>query len=272
MSECLHIYIYRFACLSLILFACVSACVFALVYLPHFLLLPSQCAQCTGPLINQCQACKAPTFFLLLNTTTCAPAENCSVGTFANQESQECNVCGANCVRCVYSNRTSQCLECSGATYLPADGICHPITPCGLGQYLSSPATVNRDNICRDLTPCSNRTEFQIAAPTGTSDRQCTSATQCNTSQYEGTALTATSDRRCAACSLCDRANETLFAPCNSLNDAVCQPLPLCDPNPCANNGTCINNQGWSTSCVCTWPFSGVICNVDNRSCFPTNP
>ncbi len=45
---------------------------------------------------------------------------------------------------------------------------------------------------------CSPTTQFEVEAPTATTNRVCATATTCNSTQYETAALTATTDRVCA--------------------------------------------------------------------------
>lgn len=60
----------------------------------------------------------------------------------------------------------------------------------------------DNDGTCTEITVCTNA-EYELSAPTETSDRECVTFTDCQENQYEKVAPTASSDRECAALSEC---------------------------------------------------------------------
>jgi hypothetical protein len=76
--------------------------------------------------------------------------------------------------------------------------------------------------VCSALTVCDVHTQYENAAPTATTDRQCsTVAPACGPTEYEHAAPTATSDRVCAMLAVCS-ANQLEMVPATATSDREC--------------------------------------------------
>ena len=73
---------------------------------------------------------------------------------------------------------------------------CHLLTNCSAQQYELQAPTVSTDRVCRNITICSSA-QYETAAPTLTSDRSCASIVECTSEEYEDVAPTLTSNRVC---------------------------------------------------------------------------
>ena len=64
-------------------------------------------------------------------------------------------------------------------------------------QYQSAAPTLTSNRQCTAIRSCNTSSEYQVAAPTATSDRICATVRSCATSEYIGINATATSDVTC---------------------------------------------------------------------------
>ena len=116
------------------------------------------------------------------------------------------------------SNTTSSSSS-SNASYVPkrvckpADRTCGVVTICSVAEYQTQPLDryKQQNRACAPIKTCADGTEFEISAPTATSNRRCMNiATQCVADeQYEQAAPDATSNRRCAPLSVCNTPSKT---------------------------------------------------------------
>ena len=107
---------------------------------------------------------------------------------------------------------------CPTSSYAISGGLCLPLSTCG-GQgpnatFLqtaaqlseeacyddaeSTPCEYISDNTCNPILTCGGD-EYEIAAPTATSNRVCDKLRICQQYEYEATSPTATSDRYASA-------------------------------------------------------------------------
>ena len=83
------------------------------------------------------------------------------------------------------------------------------------------------DRVCAAVSKCA-KWQFEIRAPTPTSNRGCAAIATCTDAQFQTVAPTLTSDRRCGAASIC-APNSFEFRPLTSTSDRVCRPLTVCN-------------------------------------------
>src|SRR5690554_5399411 len=80
---------------------------------------------------------------------------------------------------------------------------------------------------CAPATEC-GATEYEVRAPSETSDRQCESLTLCSLEEFESLAPTSTSDRKCSPLTIC-KFNEAEISPPTPTSDRECEKLTSCD-------------------------------------------
>lgn len=80
---------------------------------------------------------------------------------------------------------------------------------------------------CAAATEC-EATEYEVRAPSETSDRQCESLTLCSLEEFESLAPTSTSDRKCSPLTIC-KFNEAEISPPTPTSDRECEKLTNCD-------------------------------------------
>ena len=103
---------------------------------------------------------------------------------------------------------------------------CRTFSSCSGTQYEILAPTATSDRVCTELTVCAS-TEYETKAPTAKSDRVCTPLTVCSGSQYETRPPTATSDRLCSALTVCTAAQFEETAP-TATSDRECRPVRQC--------------------------------------------
>eukprot|EP00050_Salpingoeca_kvevrii_P011277 m.14163 g.14163 ORF g.14163 m.14163 type:complete len:2985 (-) comp3348_c0_seq1:299-9253(-) len=209
----------------------------------------SSCQACSGPGSNQCLACDNP------STGTSLPVEQhtyllnglCVSDCHTTGEYYKVSTTG-RCMACTAcaagSRRTLACSEFQNAkcvscvqdlTYqpLPRQTTCLAVTTCTEGQELASAPTFTSDRVCRAcssgffqnqpgqteckrLTSCEANVEYQVTAPTLTSDRACLELRQCSAGQETDVPATLTTDRTCRLCSAGSFQDEPARASCKS--------------------------------------------------------
>ena len=139
---------------------------------------------------------------------------SCPAGKFSGTGSTSCAACGAGkysavgqatCTYCVAgkfrpsgSSHTLGCSNCASGEYASlgsSECTAHHVTTCGKGQQLSTVPSSAMDGAC---TACPGG-RFQPAD--ASSATSCTAVTPCQKSEYEIAVPTATSDRRCSSLS-----------------------------------------------------------------------
>ena len=88
------------------------------------------------------------------------------------------------------------CATCAAEHHLAA-GTCKANKQCSNEQHQIAAPTGSRDRECTNNAIC-GAGQYEHYPPTPTSDRQCATHSECLASQYEVAAPTATSDRECA--------------------------------------------------------------------------
>lgn len=205
-----------------------------------------------------CAACPAGQFADRQNAricrtlTTCRPGTYVAIGTESGQQDRVCQACpagsfsaGTNAPEC---QRFTECPAGQISTGLPsasADRSCATAAQaCTATQYQSDFDGVSR--YCRDLLPpCRSRIQYEIAAPTTTTNRLCERTTVCQSTagaaEVEVTAPTATADRVCQPlCSTC---------PAGSYETAACDE-GRSRPNTCAPCTPCGATSFVSVPCT----------------------
>ncbi|EGD78969.1 hypothetical protein PTSG_11806 [Salpingoeca rosetta] len=208
----------------------------------------------TNRVCEACTDCPGGTHYEMTPCTasadaTCAMCSTCSGDTYASAACSETDdtTCTA-CTQCVDGStfESSPCLAHDDRVCLPctvcnvteyieqtcsatSDTQCLPYTTCDLDQFESQEPTRFQDRVCTQHTMCTPDVQYEIVAPTATTDRQCDDLSTCTAQQYISTAHTATSDRVCSALRQCTSSEFELVAPTTTSN-RVCQRLTVCDP------------------------------------------
>ena len=115
------------------------------------------------------------------------------------------------------------CNECPTGSYTDQEGqsYCMNASYCSDSQYELAAPTVTSDRACAALSVCSD-SQYELAAPTVTSDRACAELSYCSDFQYELTEPTVTSDRVCGEQTHCSASQYELTAP-TVTSDRVCE-------------------------------------------------
>lgn len=175
----------------------------------------------------------------LLHSKSCKPL--CNPGYSAKNNSGVSCVSGKLTPQNLCSKNTCICPNGTPSSVCPKDKSEH-CSKCDKDFYL-------KNNKCVPLTKCGNN-EYQIRAPTLTSDRVCKNITVCNSKQYQSTAHTATSDRVCSAYPICSPGQ--YLDGQSSTKPGKCVPCPgktfnalkgAMNKNECLVKGTCKPNQ-----------------------------
>ena len=130
-----------------------------------------------------------------------------------------------------FSNRI--CGGCDGVTeYQDSNGIsseCKSVTQCTDIQWELAAPTSKTDRQCLPLSPCGPN-EYQVEAPVpGVSDYVCARLRACDATEYLASRQTATSDRVCNKLTICGD-HEWESAAAKSDADRICTPITPCKP------------------------------------------
>lgn len=155
------------------------------------------CAECQSAACDLCQSTKIKN-----QANQCI--DGCDAGQYADGN-QTCQLCDPLCASCELSSDTCfSCLNPAQGGFTPADPYDYTylaFTSC-VRNCTAIGATLYGDRLsglCAALRTCAS-TQFQMEAPTYTSNRICKDVTNCAAGQYPSVPSTATSDRICAAC------------------------------------------------------------------------
>ncbi|MEJ6777131.1 MAG: DUF1566 domain-containing protein, partial [Crocinitomicaceae bacterium] len=134
----------------------------------------------------------------------------------------------SDCPYGTYGDDGIYCNVCPTGSYSDQEGqsYCMNASYCSASQYELTAPTVTSDRACAALSVCS-ASQYELTAPTVTSDRECAELSYCSASQYELTAPTVTNDRECAELSYCSASQYELTAP-TVTNDRECAELSVC--------------------------------------------
>eukprot|EP00054_Salpingoeca_dolichothecata_P025910 m.183153 g.183153 ORF g.183153 m.183153 type:complete len:3304 (+) comp25500_c0_seq1:45-9956(+) len=222
-------------------------------------------SRCNGPLASNCLACEPNRGLFLLNGECVA---DCGAGFFRHATTQRCWQCSSSCpaghflakpcsrdadsqcqpwTKCVdgreyvlvpgsstADTQCATCLQCqpgSRRTLMCEGDATHDTQcePCVLG---SSFQDLGNQTVCKPVSQCAViGVEYEVRAPTLTSDRVCGSVQSCDFStQYESTPPTRSNNRVCLATSTCQPGvNYESKAPTLS-TDRQCVPVQQCSP------------------------------------------
>jgi HEAT repeat protein len=116
---------------------------------------------------------------------------------------------------CEQFTATAQCPRACAACPTASSPV---VVVCGAGQYRSFNGTVTT---CAMVSNCT-ASQFEVAPPTKTSDRQCRDQTTCSPSQYETAPPTNTSDRQCTPLTVCNPAEQYTSVASTPVSDRQC--------------------------------------------------
>ena len=186
-----------------------------------------------------CQRCPQATYMPSENTFgRCIPHTECSAGTVVSSAPS--------------ATQDATCSPCNGLFNFSASAnqqTCQPIGYCNSGEYLAKAASSRNNVVCKAcangyfqtatsqhrLTKCTRAApscrlrHYQTAAPTTSSDRQCSPYTQClPDAEYEKQQATATSNRICSNVTMCEPGTrEATGGAATATRDTLCVPCPL---------------------------------------------
>eukprot|EP00911_Craspedida_sp_UC1_P001124 UC1_evm1s846 len=126
---------------------------------------------------------------------------------------------------------------------------CTPLTVCKAGTGTIRKATLRGDRVCRACelgatftakagttacapvrTSCTALEEYEVAAPTASSDRECKRCSVCPSTHHQTAKCTATSDTQCQGCTVCDpTVNGFESRPCSDTVNTQCTPCSACE-------------------------------------------
>lgn len=142
--------------------------------------------------------------------------------------------CGIeNCAACAVEGSIPVCILCAAPTYL-IDGVCRSTCPNDTSPLA---LTVNgrEHRLCvadgtseEDVAFPSLQPEFEVEAPTSSSDRECRAVRTCLPNEYETLFPTITRDRVCRSLTVCETGAEFQSAAPTATSDRVCTPLTDC--------------------------------------------
>eukprot|EP00048_Salpingoeca_helianthica_P009150 m.131035 g.131035 ORF g.131035 m.131035 type:complete len:4598 (-) comp14790_c0_seq1:87-13880(-) len=179
------------------------------------------------------------------------------------------------------------CAACQWTTALEPGPASGPASSNNCQACISSSGTGLSNGTC--VTLCSNTTttapcvdpasttllssptaEFQLAAPTLTSDRVCQALRVCGADSFESTFPTVTSDRVCTALTQC-KPNEYITRNETSTSDRRCDPITPCGPTEyTVVNATIFSNPRCAQCSVCPssqFFISGPCTRASNTVC-----
>jgi hypothetical protein len=85
-------------------------------------------------------------------------------------------------------------------------------------------------NACINTTTCGSPVQFEVRAPTLTTDRRCQTTLLClNATEYQRAPPTTTSDRLCAPLRTCNAGTEFETAEPTATSDRICKPITQCN-------------------------------------------
>lgn len=169
------------------------------------------CLDCTSQAAGGCTSCGNST---LLHEGYCE--STCPTGTFPDAAAAVCRTCVSRIPGC--ANCTADgvvCLDCEPAYHQPSNTTCKLTSSCGHFQY-------------------------EVVAPTLSTDRMCDTCTLCHTELYASTPCTAMADAACSACSAATdgdcgggtASNQRTFGTCTHDHDRRCDAATAVDRPP----------------------------------------
>lgn len=266
------------------------------------------------------RTCTASQFISVPATLTtdaeCQNVQTCELGFFqsrppttnSDRKCSQCRDCpdGRFMIRPCSAVEDTQCNGCrtcapgyfiSQACNAESNTVCAKCRSCPSGQYRSGVCTRDQDTTCSDLTVCNNQNEYQVVAPTDTSNRVCMRLRECvKDEEYQELSPTLTTDRVCHRLTRCvvgqqirkrhtsesDRECETCPAgqtdhDLNPETNCVSCPIgsfvPKGSIGPCSQfecpHGTADKDEDPSTPCERCKAGEEFAANPGQRSCTP---
>lgn len=154
----------------------------------------------------------------------CSPASVCGAGTFVSIKptagnNRQCSPCPASTFSSALNAEScaawSPCKSGETESVAPSGSSDRVCSACGSGKYGST-------GQCQALTVCT-ATQYEVIAPTATTDRKCAAASVCPPGTRETAGPTATTDRQCSPCSANTYSTQT--------NAGICSPWTVCTAN-----------------------------------------
>lgn len=159
-----------------------------------------------------------------------SPSDDNKPSPGATNEPKTCQAidCSSRNRLCVEGDAKSDatCGACNDSSW--DSGLsCVPYTVCASNQYEVQAPTSTTDRVCTFVIPCA-KNEYESAPATATSDHVCSSLTDCDADEYESQAPTPTTDRICAPLTVCTQ-DEYETSPPTATTDRTCAPLTVCE-------------------------------------------
>jgi len=137
------------------------------------------------------------------------------------------------------------------------DRVCTARTECGNNQYQSNanPLGDLENRVCETLTLCVQDSSYESTPPTATSDRVCTTLTQCNADEYQESPPTLLDDRVCKTLTSCV-GDEYISTPHTVSSDRTCTARTECSSTQYQSNanplGDDVNRECTDLSQACS--------------------
>jgi hypothetical protein len=239
-----------------------------------------------------CTPCTAGTFASAPGATTCQPC-GCSGNTF---RSGSCSTTtNVQCLPCPINSVTaadfSTC-NCLPSFFRAANGSCFPCSSCSSSQYQLTACSALSNTVCLSTRICQAGLEFETAAPTLTSNRDCrTCRTNCPagtqpdpafpcgpfadrqcTPCADGTFKLTTTLESCTPCTTRCGSGQFISGQCTSQSSPVCTNCTSSCPADSYLTGTCGGSSNPTcTPCVTCTPgleYETTACTLtSNRAC-----
>eukprot|EP01047_Picozoa_sp_COSAG01_P007134 COSAG01_NODE_266_length_19876_cov_13.504525_5_plen_3482_part_00 len=223
----------------------------------------------TGSFASQCAplgACPAGSYRSGYSSTSAGSCRRCSAGNFKSSLGSWASTCSRIPSCPAGQQRTSwsatsagYCRACPSGTFKPSVGMyataCIAWDVCSKGEWMSRPGSSTADRLCtRHLGPC-NANQYQVKAPTATSDRVCSGAGSC----ANGKLIELSKRTQANHCGACNSGYRLLGKSClgwagSCTNGALTTQLKRTQNNHCGscNNGYHIVGKscvGWAGTC-----------------------
>lgn len=127
---------------------------------------------------------------------------------------------------------TLQCTKCPGNLFSSAgDATCSAHSACLADEWEAAAPTRTSDRDCRAVSLCADSgQEWEVTGPTLTSDRRCVACERCaqqSPPAFRKIACTASKDATCSPCTLCDSRTQYERVKCTEDADATCDACPF---------------------------------------------
>lgn len=172
----------------------------------------------------------------------------------------------------------SDTCTCDGTDYvplLPRDSNCGLVSKvdCELGEYEVQAPTWSSERVCAPITQCL-ATEWEKRSPNTFRDRVCEAITVCSELEYTVTAATTTSDAECATLTVCG-SSQFASVVATATSDRSCSSLTECQEGEyqsrapqanadrqCGIIDTCVVGEEFEVGASLVTPFAAV-CSLE---------